>query len=157
MYRAILAIALAVLFSGCTSIKITSTAAGTAGVPLAGTTFDVYPLDFSKSSSLEFHSLRSVAVTELSKKGMRLVDASKEEPTYLVLFDYAVGLGVEAAYERRFVSFTYDPRTKSMVHRSRVISEGSSKQATEIFPAIIRHVYETFPAGQAPRTQTIMQ
>jgi len=146
------------LFTGCsTANKIAATTAtiGEPNIKIAGESFDVLALDFSKATSLDFQSLRAQVIQEMSRKGMIQVNATKVEPRYLILFDYAVDLGDESPYERRFVAVTYDTKLEHIVHRIRVISKGTSNDVGNIFPPIVKHVYEIFPASNGFQNATI--
>jgi hypothetical protein len=139
------------LLGGCASgPKISASVAtiGEANIAIKGETFEVVALDFQKANSLEFQGLRAQVIRELTAKGMIPVNGVKLEPRYLVLFDYAVDVAVEEPYERRFVAVTYDSVARSIVHKIRVSSSGSTRSVPEIFPAIVRQAYIAFPQSR---------
>jgi hypothetical protein len=155
--KLLLAVSLSSLLTACAvrGLQATTTTIGEPEIGVKGATFEVLALDFDKAVSTDFLALRAGVIQELSKKSMIPVNGFKVEPRYLVLFDYAVDIGVQTPYESRFVAVTHDIKLGRIVHRISVTSKGVSSNVAEVFPPIVRHVYSDFPASGGFKTVTI--
>jgi len=148
------ALILVAMLSGCASSpRSVTTSIGDNNITTSGKTIEVLALDFNKATSIEYQSLRAVVLQELTDKGMIPVNGAAVEPNYLVLFDYAVDLGTNEPFERRFVAVTFDSKLERIVHRIRLTSEGSTKAPMEIFPQLIKAAYRDYPKSTGIKYQ----
>lgn len=97
-----------VFLSGCATLKGTEVSTTEADIKIEGSTVDLFPADFDKYKSSDFFALKSVALKELSSKGMRPVNALQVKPDYLIMLDYASDLGPSFNYERRLLLAMYE-------------------------------------------------
>lgn len=147
IYREAAVLLCVLLLAACSSMRVTAVSSAEANFTPSNATFDVYPLDFSKAATAEFRALSEFVSQEVSKKGMRRVNAELQAPDFLLLFDYAAGVGIDAAYERRFAAVMFDTRLRRIVHRVTVSSNGDSRNPIDFVPPIARYVYNEFPSA----------
>jgi hypothetical protein len=158
-YFNLISIVLAPLFllAACASPVATEISTLEPSFPIQGASVDVVPLDPSKANSPEFMVLRSIALVELGKKGMKPVDSGKVAPSYLVLMNYAVDLGDDISYERRLAIIVYEFKSGKKVQHVNLSWFGRDRISGEVFGKAIAQTVSRLPISTGIKKTTITE
>lgn len=155
--KILLAMSLAALLAGCATLRGTEISSVDAPVKIGNSTVDVLPLDVRKFGGSDFFVLRSAALKALSTKGMRAVNANQKSPDYLVLIDYASGMGPNFKYERRLLFMMYDYSTGKKVQHVRYSWLGNEEASAASFVNVLSGIINKVPLQAGVREVTITE
>jgi hypothetical protein len=91
--------------------------------------------------------IASEIVKGLTLTGLRLGELHADLPNYVLLFDYATELGIDAPYEHVFLMIGYavSDGTQRQIYKVRLKVDSREKNALVILSPAIQSITEKFP------------
>jgi hypothetical protein len=114
---------------------------------MEGKTYGLFPLDQLKVGKIETQMIASEIVKGLTLTGLRLGELHADLPNYVLLFDYATELGIDAPYEHVFLMIGYavSDGTQRQIYKVRLKVDSREKNALVILSPAIQSITEKFP------------
>lgn len=124
------------LITACTSRQPEYAATVLTLIPnetMQGKTYGVFPLDETKLSKLETKMMVREIAKGLTPSGMVIGVSDNGLPDFILLYDYATEIGIDAPYEHVFLMIAYDVSGGS---RNQIYKARLSIDSTEINPLV---------------------
>ena len=106
---------------------------------LQGKTFGVFPLDETKLSKLETRMFVGEVAKGLTPTGMVVGGQDGSLPDYIVLYDYATEIGIDAPFEHVFLMIAYDVSggSRNQIYKARLkVNSTDNNPVVALSPAI---------------------
>lgn len=115
--------------------------------PMVGKTYALFPLDETKARKLETKVIFDETIKGLTQTGLRLGELHGDLPSYMLLYDYATELGIQAAYEQVYLLIAYDVSggRRDQVYKARVTVNSADKNPVAALALAIQSVTTQFP------------
>ena len=114
---------------------------------MEGKTYGLFPLDESKARKIETQLIADEVVKGLALTGLRLGELNGSLPNYIILFDYATDLGLNASYEHVFLIIAYQVSDGSnrQIYKLRLKMDSNEKNLLIALNALMQSAIPKFP------------
>lgn len=149
-FKIVLAVVTCVLITGCATqqqrydAEVLTTIGNQS---MEGKTYGLFPLDQLKVGKIETQVIASEIVKGLTLTGLRLGERTAGLPNYVLMFDYATELGIDAPYEHVFLMIGYDVSNgkRQQIYKVRLKIDSREKSPVVILSPAIQSITEKFP------------
>lgn len=141
---------IAVLIVGCASNQKKYEAEVLTTIPnqsMIDKTYALYPLDEMKIRRIETQMFVGEVVKGLTETGLRLQELNGQMPSYIIMFDYATEIGLDAPYEHVFLMIAYDVTSgaRNQVYKVRLKLDSKEKNPLTALSPAIQSITKKFP------------